>query len=179
VIKYNKNISLRRLNIVFSKEMRRGRDLREQFNRLVNDQTRDDLLDRIAELDTTEAGQMFFDLMEVLKARISPSNGEIKTTYARVILGIEQVERTTIPYLVREPAQMHVLAGMLASLNTDIWMARSATCPDALLRHERGYPQEMGTIAAFIDKALGLGKRRVRMRKGAPNGTPLSPQGQR
>ena len=163
--------------MVFSKERRRGRDLRKQFNRLVNDQTRDDLLDRIAELGTTETGQMFFDLVELLKARISPSDGEIETTHARVILGIEQVEQTTIPYLVREPAQMHVLAGMLASLNTDIWMARSATCRDALLRHERGYPQEMGAIAAFIDKALGLGKRRARIRKGAPNGAPLSPQG--
>jgi hypothetical protein len=163
--------------MVFSKERRRGRDLREQFNRLVNDQTRDDLLDRIAELGTTETGQMFFDLMAFLKVRISPSNGEIETTHARVILGIEQVERTTIPYLVREPAQMHVLAGMLASLNTDIWMARSSTCRDALLRHERGYPQEVGAIAAFIDKALGLDKRRARIRKGAPNGAPLSPQG--
>ena len=163
--------------MVFSKERRRGRDLREQFNRLVNDQTRDDLLDRIAELHTTETGQMFFDLMELLKARITPSSGEIKPAHARVILGVEQMEHTTIPYLVREPAQMHVLAGMLASLNTDIWMARSATCPDALLRHERGYPQEMGSIAAFIDKALGLDKRRARMRKGAPNGAPLSPQG--
>ena len=163
----------------FSKDKGSRRDLRKQFNRLVNDQTRDDLLERIASLGATETGQMFFDLISFLQARIAPSSGEIKPAHARVILGVEQVEQTTIPYLVREPAQMHVLAGMLASLNTDIWMARSATCPDALLRHERGYPQEMGAIAAFIDKALGLGNRRARIRKGAPNGAPLSPQRQR
>lgn len=117
--------------------------------------------------------------MGFLQARITPSSGEIKPAHARVILGVEQVKQTTIHYFLREPSQMDMLAGMLASLNTDIWMARSTTCPDALLRYERGYPEEMSAIAAFIDKALGLGNRRARIRKGAPNGAPLSPQRQR
>jgi hypothetical protein len=68
---------------------------------------------------------------------------------------------------------MLMLTGMLASLNTDTWTARSATCPDALLRHERGYPQEMGAIAAFIDKALDLRPRSAQMTKSVPRGGPV------
>jgi len=68
---------------------------------------------------------------------------------------------------------MRMLEGMLASLNTDIWLARCATCPDALLRHERGYPQEMGAIAAFIDKALGLRPHAAWVGRAVPQGGPV------
>ena len=79
----------------------------------------------------------------------------------------------TIPRLLREPEHMRVLEGMLASLNTDIWTARTATCPTALMRHERGYPEEMGAIAAFIDEALDLPPRAARIGRSAQRGGPV------
>lgn len=91
----------------------------------------------------------------------------------RVILGVEQVEKTTIMHFREEPKQMLMLTGMLASLNTDIWLARSATCPNALLPHERGYPQEMGAITAFIDKALDLRARSIQMGRSVSRGGPV------
>lgn len=157
----------------FSKDKGRKRDLREHFNKLVNGQTRDELLDRIAALNGTDTALMFFDLLGLLRQRIREGDGYIEAAHPRVILGVEQVEKTTIPELLREPAKMRMLEGMLASLNTDIWLARSATCPDALLRHERGYPQEMGAIAAFIDKALGLKPHAARPGRSVPQGGPV------
>lgn len=158
----------------FSKGRGSKKDLREQFNRLVNDQTRDDLLDRITALYGTEAGLMFHDLLGFLDGRVRDRAKPVEATHPRVLLGVEQVEETTIRHLLEEPKQMLVLTGMLASLNTDIWMARTATCPDALLRHARGYPQEMGEIAAFIDQALDLQKRRPQngVGRGTPQGAP-------
>jgi len=97
----------------------------------------------------------------------------VEATHPRVLLGVEQVEETTIRHLLEEPKQMLVLTGMLASLNTDIWMARTATCPDALLRHARGYPQEMGAIAAFIDQALDLRPRPVQNGRSVPQSGPV------
>jgi hypothetical protein len=157
----------------FSKGRGGKKDLRAQFNRLVNDQTRDDLLDRITALYGTDAGLMFHDLLGLLKTRIRQGDGYVEPAHPRVILGVEQVETTTIPELLREPVKMRVLEGMLASLNTDIWMARTATCPDALLRHERGYPQEMREIAGFIDKALGLRRHTARPGRSVPQGGPV------
>lgn len=157
----------------FQKDKGRKRDLREHFNKLVNGQTRDDLLDRIAALHGTDTALMFFELLGLLRQRISEGDGYIEAAHPRVILGVEQVEKTTIPELLREPAKMRMLEGMLASLNTDIWLARSATCPDALLRHERGYPMEMGKIAGFIDKALGLSPHGVRPGRSVPQGGPV------
>lgn len=157
----------------FSKGRGSKKELREQFNRLVNDQTRDDLLDRITALYGTEAGLMFHDLLVLLKERIRQGDGYVEPAHPRVILGVEQVEKTTIPELLREPVKMRVLEGMLASLNTDIWMAHTATSPDALLRQARGYPQEMGAIAAFIDKALGLKPLSARVGRTAPQGGPV------
>lgn len=157
----------------FSKDKGRKSDLREHFNKLVNGQTRDELLDRIAALNGTETALMFLDLLGLLRQRISAGDGYIEAAHPRVILGVEQVEKTTIPELLREPAKMRMLEGMLASLNTDIWLARSATCPDALLRHERGYPQEMGAIAGFIDKALGLKLHAARPGRSVPQGGPV------
>jgi len=157
----------------FKKGKRLGQDLREHFNKLVNDQTRDDLLERIEGLKGTETALMFRDLLGFLHRRIRQGGGYVEAAHPRVILGVEQVEKTTIPELLREPAQMRMLEGMLASLNTDIWMARSATCPDALLNHERGYPQEMGAIAAFIDKALGLRPQSARVGRTVPQGGPV------
>lgn len=157
----------------FQKDKGRKRDLREHFNKLVNGQTRDELLDRIAALNGTDTALMFFELLGLLRERIRQGDGYIEAEHPRVILGVEQVEKTTIPELLREPAKMRMLEGMLASLNTDIWLARSATCPDALLRHERGYPQEMGAIAAFIDKALGLRGHAVRIGRSVPQGGPV------
>ena len=158
----------------FQKDKGRKRDLREHFNKLVNEQTRGDLLDRIEALNGTDTALMFFDLLALLRERIRRGEGYIEAAHPRVIVGVEQVEKTTIPELLREPAKMRMLEGMLASLNTDIWTARSATCPDALLRHERGYPQEMGAIAAFIDKALDLPARKPRngVGRGAPQSAP-------
>jgi hypothetical protein len=149
------------------------RELRDQFNRLVNAQTRDDLLGRIAALQGTESGLMFFDLLGYLRGRIRQDRRYVTAAHPRVILGIEQVETTTIRHLLEEPKQMLVLTGMLASLNTDIWMAQSATCPDALLRHERGYPQEMGEIAAFIDEALDLRTPSAQIRGSTPRSGPV------
>jgi hypothetical protein len=157
----------------FSKDKGRKRDLREHFNKLVNGQTRDELLDRIAALNGTETALMFLDLLRLLRQRIREGDGYIEAAHPRVILGVEQVEKTTIPELLREPAKMRMLEGMLASLNTDIWLARSATCADALLRHERGYPQQMGAIAAFIDKALGLKPHAARPERSVPQGGPV------
>ena len=134
----------------------RKRDLREHFNKLVKGQTRDELLNRIAALNGTETALMFFDLLGLLREWIRRGDDYIEAAHPRVILGVEHVEKTMIPELLREPAKMRMLKGMLANLNNDIWLARSATYPDALLRHERGYPPEMGEIACFIDKALGL-----------------------
>lgn len=158
----------------FSKGRGSKKDLREQFNRLVNDQTRDDLIDRITMLNRTDTGLMFYDLLGFLDGRIRDRKKPVEATHPRVLLGIEQVEETTIRHLLEEPKQMLVLTGMLASLNTDIWMASSATCADALLRHERGYPQEMGAIAAFIDQALDLPKRGPQngVGRGTPQGAP-------
>lgn len=157
----------------FRKDRGRKSDLREQFNKLVNDQTRDDLLDRIAALNGTETEQMFFELLGLLRNRIRLGDGYVEPAHPRVILGVEQVEKMTIPELVREPAKMRMLEGMLASLNTEIWLTRTATCRDALLRHERGYPQEMGAIAAFIDRALGLQKASTRVGRTVPQGGPV------
>ena len=157
----------------FSKDKGRKSDLREHFNKLVNGQTRDDLLDRITALNGTETAQMFYELLGLLRERIRQGGGYVDSAHPRVILGVEQVEKTTIPELLREPAQMRMLEGMLASLNTDIWLARCATCPDALLRHERGYPQEMGAIAAFIDKALGLRPHAAWVGRAVPQGGPV------
>lgn len=158
----------------FSKGKGGRNELREQFNRLVNNQTRDDLMDRIAMLNGTDTGLMFYDLLGFLDGRIRDRKKPVDPMHPRVLLGMEQVEDTTIRRLLEEPKQMLVLTGLLASLNTDIWMARSATCADALLRHERGYPQEMGAIAAFIDEALDLPKRRPEngVGRGAPQGAP-------
>lgn len=154
----------------FSKAKGGKKDLREQFNRLVNDQTRDDLIDRITALYGTEAGLMFHDLLGFLDGRVRERAKPVDAAHPRVLLGMEQVEETTIRHLLEEPKQMLVLTGMLASLNTDIWMAQSATCPDVLLRDERGYPQEMGAIAAFIDQALDLPQHRPQ--NGVGRGTP-------
>ena len=158
----------------FSKEKGCKRDLREHFNKLVNEQTRDDLLDRIEALHGTDTALMFFDLLGYLHGQLRQNGGYVEAAHPRVILGVEQVEKTTITHFLEEPKQMLMLTGMLASLNTDIWTARSATCPDALLRHERGYPQEMGAIAAFIDKALDLPPRKPRngVGRGAPQSAP-------
>lgn len=158
----------------FSKGKGGRNELREQFNRLVNNQTRDDLMDRIAMLNGTDTGLMFYDLLGFLDGRIRDRKKPVDPMHPRVLLGMEQVEDTTIRRLLEEPKQMLVLTGLLASLNTDIWMARSATCADALLRHERGYPQEMGAIATFIDEALDLPKRRPEngVGRGAPQGAP-------
>ena len=158
----------------FSKGRRDRTELREQFNRLVNDQTRDGMMDRIAMLNGTDTGLMFYDLLGFLDGRIRDRKKPVDPMHPRVLLGMEQVEDTTIRRLLEEPKQMLVLMGLLASLNTDIWMARSATCADALLRHERGYPQEMGAIAAFIDEALDLPKRRPEngVGRGTPQGAP-------
>jgi len=158
----------------FKKGKRIGRDLREHFNKLVNEQTRDDLLDRIEALHGTDTALMFFDLLGYLHGRLRQNGGYVEAAHPRVILGVEQVEKTTITHFLEEPKQMLMLTGMLASLNTDIWTARSATCPDALLRDERGYPQEMGAIAAFIDKALDLPPRKPRngVGRGAPQSAP-------
>lgn len=158
----------------FKKGKRIGHDLRERFNKLVNEQTRDDLLDRIEALHRTDTELMFFDLLGYLSGRIRKNRSYVEAAHPRVILGVEQVEKTTITHFLEEPKQMLMLTGMLASLNTDIWTARSATCPEALLRHERGYPEEMGAIAAFIDKALDLPARNPRNRagKGAPQSAP-------
>lgn len=157
----------------FSKGKEGEKDLREQFNRLVNDQTRDDLMDRIAMLNRTDTGLMFHDLLGFLDSRVRDRAKIVETTHPRVLLGVEQVEETTIRHLLEEPKQMLVLTGMLASLNTDIWMARSATCADALLRHERGYPQEMGAIATFIDEALDLPPRLAQNSRSIPRGGPV------
>jgi hypothetical protein len=157
----------------FSKGRGGRNELREQFNRLVNDQTRDDLMDRIAMLNGTDTGLMFYDLIGFLEGRIRDRKKPVDPTHPRVLLGMEQVEDTTIKRLLEEPKQMLVLTGLLASLNTDIWMARSATCADALLRHERGYPQEMGAIAAFIDEALDLPPRLAQNSRSIPRGGPV------
>ena len=157
----------------FSKGRRDRTELREQFNRLVNDQTRDGMMDRIAMLNGTDTGLMFYDLIGFLEGRIRDRKKPVDPTHPRVLLGMEQVEDTTIKRLLEEPKQMLVLTGLLASLNTDIWMARSATCADALLRHERGYPQEMGAIAAFIDEALDLPPRLAQNSRSIPRGGPV------
>ncbi|MBM1222961.1 hypothetical protein JQU17_22375 [Ponticoccus sp. SC2-23] len=157
----------------FSKGRGGRNELREQFNRLVNDQTRDDLIDRIAMLNGTDTGLMFYDLLGFLDGRIRDRKKPVDPMHPRVLLGMEQVEDTTIRRLLEEPKQMLVLTGLLASLNTDIWMARSATCADALLRHERGYPQEMGAIAAFIDEALDLPPRLAQNSRSIPLGGPV------
>ncbi|MBM1281483.1 hypothetical protein JQU41_22440 [Ponticoccus sp. SC6-36] len=139
----------------------------------MNDQTRDDLIDRIAMLNGTDTGLMFYDLLGFLDGRIRDRKKPVDPMHPRVLLGMEQVEDTTIRRLLEEPKQMLVLTGLLASLNTDIWMARSATCADALLRHERGYPQEMGAIAAFIDEALDLPPRLAQNSRSIPLGGPV------
>lgn len=97
-----------------------ARELRDQFNRLVNAQTRDDLLSQIAALQDTESGLMFFDLLGYLRGRIRQDRRYVTAAHPRVILGIQQVDTTTNRHLLEEPKQMLVLTGMLASLNTDI-----------------------------------------------------------
>lgn len=146
----------------FKEEKRIGRELREHFNKLVNEQTRGDLLDRIEALHGTDTELMFCDLLGYLHGRIKQNRSYVEAAHPRVILGVEQVEETTIRHFLEKPHKMLMLAGMLSSLNTDIWIVRSATCQDALLNHERGYPQEMGAIAAFIENALDLPPQKLR-----------------
>lgn len=157
----------------FSKDKGIRRDLREHFNKLVHHQTRDDLLARVEALRGTATGLMFSDLLTFLHGRISERKQGAEATHPHVILGVEQVEETTIRRFLDEPRDMMALTGMLASLNTDIWTARSATCPDALLRYERGYPEEMGAIAAFIDEALDLRPYSAQIGRSVPRGGPI------
>jgi len=157
----------------FSKNKGTGRDLREHFNKLVYEQTRDDLLARLEVSQGTATGLMFGELLSFLHGRISERKTGAEAAQPHVILSVEQMEMPTIPRLLREPEDMRVLEGMLASLNTDIWTASTATCPVALLRHERGYPEEMGAIAAFIDEALDLPPRAAWIGRSAPRGGPV------
>jgi len=73
----------------FSKDKGRKSDLREHFNKLVNGQTRDDLLDRITALNGTETAQMFYELLGLLRERIRQGGGYVDSAHPRVILGVE------------------------------------------------------------------------------------------
>ncbi len=153
----------------FKKKKTDARDLRIHFNKLVNEQSRDEMLDRIAAFGNTDSGLMFYDLLGFMHGRIRKNNIAFEANHPRVVLGIEQVENTTIRYFLEEPAQMLKLTGLLENLNTLIWTAYSTTCNDALYRHNRGYPQEMEEVATLVDHALDLPNRTMRngRRKGS------------
>jgi hypothetical protein len=146
----------------FTKKTTGTRDLHIHFNKLVNEQSRGDLLDRIAALNDTDTGLMFYELLGFMRGRMKQNNLGVEANHTRVVLAMEQVEDTTIRYFLEEPVQMIKLTGLLANLNTEICMAYSTTCPDARQRFDRGYPQEMAEIAALVDHALDLPNRIMR-----------------
>lgn len=146
----------------FTKKTAGTRDLHMHFNMLVNEQSRGDLLDRIAALNDNDTGLMFYELLGFMRGRIKQNDLGVEANHTRVVLAIEQVEEVTIRYFLEEPAQMIKLTGLLANLNTEICMAYSATCQGARQRFDRGYPQEMGEIAALVDHALDLPNRIMR-----------------
>lgn len=149
----------------FTKKTTGTRDLHMHFNKLVNEQTRDDLLDRINALSGCDAGLMFYELLGFMRGRIKQNDLGLEANHSRVVLALEQVEDTVIRYFLEEPAQMIRLTGLLANLNTEICMAFSTTCPDARLRFARGYPQEMEEIANLVDHALDLPRRTARNKR--------------
>lgn len=152
-----------------SKDRQSKAAMADDFNRLAGEQDFSDAVERIGAIRETITGLMLFDLLQYMEERINEQLSTVSAMHAKVLLAIEQVEEPNIPYLVLRPEKLLVLTGMLSSLNTDIMLARTSTCPDALRRHEIGYPQEMGVIAAQIDEALGISRqaqRRPRTRGG-------------
>lgn len=127
----------------------------DNFNLLAYGLTPFDAVARLGFLVTTETGAMFYDLLSFIKARIEDNGNHVLPVFAKVLIAVEQVHSPDIPYLVLKPHRVEHLAGLLASLNTEIVCARGSTSPIALRAVETGFPQEMGEIAAVIDDAIG------------------------
>jgi hypothetical protein len=127
----------------------------DNFNRIAYGLTPFDAVARLGFLVATETGAMFYDLLSFIRARIEGNGNHVHPTYAKVLIAVEQVHRTDIPYLMFKPRCVEHLTGLLASLNTEIVCARGSTSPIALRVMEAGFPQEMGEIAAVIDDAIG------------------------
>ena len=96
---------------------------------------------------------MFYDLL--LHDGEDRGQQPCRSRLCQVLIAVEQVHRPDIPYLLFKPRRMEYLAGLLASLNTDIACARGSTSSIALRAIETGFPKEMGEIAAVIDDAIG------------------------
>lgn len=123
---------------------------------------------------TTETGAMFHDLLFFICSRIEGNRNHVDPVYAKVLIAVEQVHTPGIACLLFQPQRLHHLAGLLASLNTEIVCARGSTDPITLRTIEAGFPKEMAEIASVIDDAVGTrgssggsylkatGKRRVR-----------------
>jgi hypothetical protein len=127
----------------------------KNFNRLAYGLKLEDAVTRLGFLVASDTGLMFYDLLAFMKARIEGNGNHVEPVYAKVLIAIEQVRHTDIPYLLLKPQRVAYLTGLLASLNTDIVCARSTTSPVALRALETGFPVEMGRIAAVIDEAVG------------------------
>ena len=127
----------------------------ENFNRLAYGLKLEDAVTRLGFLVTTETGLLFYDLLAFLKARIEGNGNHVEPVHAKVLIAVEQVRSTDIPYLLLKPQKVIYMTGLLASLNTDIVCARTSTSPVALRALEDGFPVEMGQIAALIDEAVG------------------------
>lgn len=130
----------------------------QHFNFLAHGQSYPDMIARFEALKETDTAAMFHDLLELLRHHVERRENAVSTVHSKVLLGIEQVEKPTIPLLLAIPTKVDMLTGMLADLNTEVVLGRTATSAVALRRHERGYPVEMGKIATFIDETLGLRK---------------------
>jgi len=130
----------------------------DSFNQLAYGLKLEDAVSRLGFLVTTDTGLLFYDLLAFMKARIEGNGNHVEPVYAKVLIAVEQVRRTDIPYLLLKPQKVAYLTGLLASLNTDIVCARSAASPVALRALEDGFPVEMGCIAALIDEAIGARK---------------------
>lgn len=127
----------------------------KEFNHIAYGLKLEDAVARLGFLVTTDTGLMFYDLLAFMRVRIESNGNYVEPVHAKVLIAVEQVRHTDIPYLLLKPQRVAYLTGLLASLNTDIVCARSATSPVALRALETGFPVEMGRIAAVIDEAVG------------------------
>lgn len=128
----------------------------DTFNQLAYGLKLEDAVTRLGFLVTTQTGLLFYDLLAFMRARIEGNGNHVEPVYAKVLIAVEQVRHTNIPYLLLKPQKVAYLTGLLASLNTDIVCARTSTSPVALRALEDGFPVEMGQVASLIDEAVGV-----------------------